>query len=994
MDGNNSSSEASEDVKREISDSLEESEAEKEESEVIECERYSVSFGVIPDDEYLSKRDSVELYTLPIHLYGEQEDDSGTIVRLRALWDQSRDSKEEEEYIVMVSSKTGFSIRQVFSLLDVRKENSMTFNDFKTGLKKIGFERPDSDIKGIFTSMDSEGARSIDEETFVEWVNSSAKKEPSMLKQELLQTGAQAVEDYKNLKKHRQSVQKPPEEKKQSKTKAKTEEEKMLEMMAEYKQLHRMDTRTFKIFRQRDQNAWTRADMLDLAKEMREEMKRQATSTPTSTSSPHIFGRAASSTVDSKTARKASFFHSSSLKGSIGAWRAQRKNSLPRNQAGPQTPVNRKRSSSTGFGRPKRTRSGSLGSSITNIFSWKPKKTPGRAESPAVIPSALFFSRAQQDDIKRHLRSILQSGSVRVKHVRLMIMGPPQCGKTALWRSLNDEKSYRDMPTPGIMKRVLNISKGAPVSTKLIPLQDTLARMIVRRLRVQNKHEGSSPRSKIGDSELPKGLHMPTLLDWDLIRNYCDVSDEELEDPDTICYDCYEYSGLRQYWVMYHHFVSRSGVLLMVLSCRHMVDVERRKSTLLYFEQVFALVSRVARGTPIMIVATNWEYAGPQRLTEINKLLISTLENYPAWEFVKHNDEKKLSFYTIDNQSQTHCRQSASNIRSVLTQITLKDGGDRIMPFEWFQVYNWILRERKCGTKSVLKLSDIHAKFPHAGELEGLLSILSDLGVVLYFRQWTFCNTFCIIQPNKFLSLLSTILRPPVVENLKCDFPPPSKFYRKLQRDGIFSLEMLQCFDSSFAGEYEFIKHILQRLGVVAPWNSQARYTLELSEFLIPSLITKTPSKAIIKRKAELTNLCHLLKVVINPAIPWGFRPRFLGRLVKLSVLTKEGSRKLLLSQQMSLITVGYDEFIIEMVDSTAATEASRSISIVAPFSTSAGRVLENIMKVSDLTVGEYAGTTYSIKLGKQEIDYMVSKKAKEDGTLDNRLAKWFDSSL
>jgi len=203
-----------------------------------------------------------------------------------------------------------------------------------------------------------------------------------------------------------------------------------------------------------------------------------------------------------------------------------------------------------------------------------------------------------------------------------------------------------------------------------------------------------------------------------------------------------------------------------------------------------------------------------------------------------------------------------------------------------------------------------------------------------------------------------------------------------------------QCFESSFAGEYEFIKHILQRLGVVAPWNSKMRFTLELSEFLIPSLIPKSPSKAMLQRKAELSNLCHVLRVVLNPGIPWGFRQRFLGRLVKLSVLTEEGSRKLLLSQQMSLITIGFDEFIIEMVDSTAATETSRSISVVAPFSTSAGSVLENIMKVSDLTVGEYTGTTYSIKLGRQEIDYMVAKKAKADGKLDERLAKWFDSSL
>lgn len=999
MDDNNSSSQHSQDTKSVGMDSLEESEAEKntnDESDldVINCGRYSISYGNIPEDAYLSKRDSTELYTPPINLFGDEVlDIEGTVVHLRAVWDHSKDSKEEEEYIVLVSSKTGFSIRQVFSLLDVRKENAMTLNHFKAGLSKIGFDRAESTIESIFKDMDSEGLSFVDEETFVEWVNSTAKKGPSMWKQELLQTGAQAVEDYKNLKKDRDSVHVSPK-KKQTKAKAaKSENDKMLEMMAEYKQLHRMDTRTFKIFRKSDADDWTRDDMLDAVKEMRDELDRLANSTPPSTTSlVNTFARKNSTGSMPKTSMKGSFFSTRSLtgRGSIGGWAKARKNSLPREQA----PASRKRSGSAGFR--SRTRSGSLGSAINNIFSWKPKKTANnsRAESPAVIPSALFFSRAQQDEIRTHLMSIFQSGSVRVKRGRLMIMGPPQCGKTALWRSLNNDKSYRDLPTPGIVKRVLNISQGVPVSTKLVPLQDTLARMTVRQLRSQHNGEGSSPRSKTGDSELPNGLDMATLLNWELIRNYCSKTDEELEDPETIYFDCYEYSGLRQYWGMYHHFISRAGILLMVLSCRDMADSRRRKNTLLYFEQVFALISRVALGTPIVIVATNWECAGIKELIEIDNMLVSTLNSYPAWKYVKHSDEKKLTYYTIDNLSKAQCYQSAGTIRRVLTEILLDDGGDRIMPIEWFQVYNWILQQRESGTKSVLKLSDIHAQFPNIGKLDGLLSLLSDLGVVLYFRKWSFCETFCVIQPNKFLSLLNTFLRPPISDALKCDSPPPTKLYRKLRNEGVFSLEMLKCFESSFAGEYEFMKHILQRLGIVSPWNSQTRFTLELSEFLVPALVPEAPIKAVFQRRAELINIGHILRVVINPVIPWGFRQRFLGRLVRLSVLTKEGSRKLLLSQPMSLITIGYDEFIIETLDSPMAIEASRSFNIVAPFSTSAGRILEHIMKVSDLTVSEYVGTTYSIKLGKQEIDYMEARKAKEDGKLEERLAKWFDSSL
>eukprot|EP00495_Collosphaeridae_sp_1-RS-2012_P004576 TRINITY_DN3880_c0_g1_i1.p1 TRINITY_DN3880_c0_g1~~TRINITY_DN3880_c0_g1_i1.p1 ORF type:complete len:254 (+),score=61.91 TRINITY_DN3880_c0_g1_i1:83-763(+) len=201
-----------------------------------------------------------------------------------------------------------------------------------------------------------------------------------MLKQELLQIGAQAVEDYKNRKKHRESVNAKPKMKKPSETKEpKTEEEKMMEMMEEYKQLHRMDTRTFKIFRHSDESEWSKDDMLDLAKEMKEELDRQANST---SAFSNTFERHSSSTgnrtpkkaaylssanvVGSYTPKKGSFFQSSRhLRGSIGAWVKQRKNSLPRNQTDRAAPVNRRRSASAAMGR---NRSGSLGSAITNIF--------------------------------------------------------------------------------------------------------------------------------------------------------------------------------------------------------------------------------------------------------------------------------------------------------------------------------------------------------------------------------------------------------------------------------------------------------------------------------------------------------------------------------------------------------------------------------------------------------------------------------------------------
>jgi len=497
----------------------------------------------------------------------------------------------------------------------------------------------------------------------------------------------------------------------------------------------------------------------------------------------------------------------------------------------------------------------------------------------------------------------------------------------------------------------------------------------------------------VNDSALPDGLNISDLLDWELVRKYSLGSDKELEDHKEISYDCYEYSGLHEYWGIYRNFISRAGIFLIVLSCRAMADDARRKSTLVYLQQVFGLVSRVACGTPIVIVATNQECAGIQLLIEINRLLVSTLEIYPAWRFVKKNDEQKLTYFTIDNNGDKRCGESAAIIRTCIAELTLKDGADRIMPVEWYQVYHWILKERESGDKAVIKLADIQAKFPHVKKLKELLSQLSELGVVLYFTRWSYCNMFCVLQPNKFLHILCSFLRPPPLSALQCDFPPPMKLWKSLRDEGLFSLDLLQCFESAFGGEYDFMKHLLQRLGLVTPWNSQAHFTLKLSEFLFPSRIPNNPFKFVIDRKAELVNNCHLLRLVINPSIPWGFRPRLLGRLVKKSVLTKEGPRMLLLSKRVSFISIGYDEFIIDTLDSTETDEASRSFNIAAPYSSSAKRILQEIMNASDFTLNEYPGTTYSIKLGMAGIDYLDALEAIENDSLENTHTKWFETS-
>jgi len=916
-----------------------------------------------------------------------QSPNGATGIRVTTLWDTTtgkKSSKEGKKFVISTSAHSIVPPKKIFQLLDVRRKNEMTFHDFEKGLKKIGFKGTEEQITSMFSSMDQEGINWVDEEAFLEWVTGDLSEEMDVLQKNLLQAGVKAVVAHRNRKnvRHRGSLTTPASftlEAKQmlasrEKRPKKEEEEKKSEfeeLRDQMRRMKRMESRKHLIFREKDKGHWSKGDMLDLEQEILNQMNTLQAEKPLKkeeTSSKRV------PTSPIRSRSYSGFREKPKSPSAATRTRARVISTQPRQPKKSAGPSGRERFS------------------FSNIFSRRKKPVVDDQKSKEAI-AALHFSSAEQDEIRNHFASLLDSGTAPVKRTRLMIMGPSQSGKTALFRSLCGMKPKKDLPpTPGIVYRNLSISKGECVSSEPTPLADTLARLTVQRMRIQ---QNASPRTRSSKCSISlEEEKNQKNLDWELIHKYNKGDDAALEESDTIHYHSYEYSGLDAYNTIYHHFVSRFGVFLLVFSLRSMIDDKERKKTITYLQQVLGLISRVANGAPIIMVATCRELTVKKQLAQISDELTAALNRYPAWRFVRYFHEKQV-FFSISNLSKSSDREkSASAIRRCLTEVTIKDGGSHAVPVEWYQVLCWILQEKESGGKVVIKLSQIQSKFPNAGKLEGFLSLLNEIGVILYFAKWDFCDTFCVVQPRKFLAMLNAFLCPPPISEMPFDKLPPLKLYNILVNHGVFSLAMLQCFESCFSGEYEFMKHVLQRLGMVSPWNSKSRFTLKLSEFLIPTLLPDYPQKDVIDRKAQFMDQCHVLRIVINPTIPWGFRPRFLGRLVKSSVLNKDGPRTLKLSKRMSLLSIAHDEFIIETAGSTGADEVSRSFKVRAPISSSANRLLGYLMKACDASVNEFGGMTYSIKLGTSEVDYLEARKALNDDSLAESLKKWFETDL
>ena len=299
----------------------------------------------------------------------------------------------------------------------------------------------------------------------------------------------------------------------------------------------------------------------------------------------------------------------------------------------------------------------------------------------------------------------------------------------------------------------------------------------------------------------------------------------------------WDYGGQDVFYTLHHLFLTKYGVYLVVFDMTKALAQDEGAMEFLKFW--LNSIRFHAEEAPILMVGTFGDKLKDPKDVEKVETIIAPLVKKSRQIVKNDKEESGLSFFPINNKE----KKGIPELRKMIEAVTVEqDFVELEVSIQWMRALDVVL-EAKDNYVSLTKMKAIGNKvgIKAATEVEEMLKLFHELGVILHFTATVNLAEVVTTKPQWLIDAVSRVIRDPKLH------PFERKSFKeagllddlnRLHNEGFASRDLLEHLWEK--ERVDFLIDLMRKLLLLSSW----QFEEEKDQFLIPSMIrdSKTAS--------------------------------------------------------------------------------------------------------------------------------------------------------
>ena len=312
---------------------------------------------------------------------------------------------------------------------------------------------------------------------------------------------------------------------------------------------------------------------------------------------------------------------------------------------------------------------------------------------------------------------------------------------------------------------------------------------------------------------------------------------EQEDAKDAIRISIWDYGGQSVFYTLHHLFLTRFGVYLVVFNLTELLERPDESSNYLLFW--LNSIKLHAPSAPVLLVGTFLdllidEMKGSEQMIASRLQMMSKMMNDLCVGFDQVCSFENYMFCPISNKDKT----GISSLRKAIERET--ESADYVQtPVSLKWMHSLDILTESSNKQAWVKVAELKVELNTVGvesgeELEAMLKLFHELGVVLYFSSSMRLKEVVISKPEWLLQKLGLVIRDKNVHDYDTEKIEQVQLTQDLERflkDGIISRDLLDFFwDGS---QVDYLLDLMRHLLLLSNW----KFSNE-EEYLVPSMLS------------------------------------------------------------------------------------------------------------------------------------------------------------
>ena len=366
---------------------------------------------------------------------------------------------------------------------------------------------------------------------------------------------------------------------------------------------------------------------------------------------------------------------------------------------------------------------------------------------------------------------------------------------------------------------------------------------------------------------------------------------------DAITVSVWDYGGQKVFYTLHQLFLTEYGIYLLVFSIPHLL--KKPQESLEYLNLWINSIHLHAPQAPVIIAGTSlcsMEQGGMEKLN-----LLFEEANVNRFDQVDINAESRQPFYCIDNKYDVGVKGLRSRVEELIKR---QDHVNFQVSIKWMHCLDKI-NETSRAWLPIGQVTDIAEQcfITNARELEQMLHLFHQLGVIVHFTKTQALADVVTIQPQWLVDEISKVIRDPSIhkfdasEMASVGLEPDIK---RLFEAGIASEDLI---DYLWARQSkDFLLDLMRSLLLLSDWDFDTTLSEGNKYYLVPSMVSAARSSTELSGLKAVFDFSHFF-------LPDGMFERLVCLLVQHSAHLP-GSKTPVLTQSSCTIWLGAKDVV------------------------------------------------------------------------------------
>lgn len=292
----------------------------------------------------------------------------------------------------------------------------------------------------------------------------------------------------------------------------------------------------------------------------------------------------------------------------------------------------------------------------------------------------------------------------------------------------------------------------------------------------------------------------------------------------------WDYGGQDVFYTLHHLFLTKYGVYLVVFDMTKMLKNDKGSMDFLKFW--LNSIRFHASEAPLLMVGTFGDKLGDPKDVEKVEKVVGEMVKGNRMIIKNDKDESSLSFFPINNKE----KEGIVELRKMIENVTVdQDFVNTEVSIQWMRALDIVLEAKEeYVTLSKMKAIGNKVGIKSATEVEEMLKLFHELGVILHFTATVNLAEIVTTKPQWLIDAVSLVIRDPELH----------PFDKKQFKDNGLLGDLESLFSKAIASRdlldfmwkkerSEFLIDLMRKLLLMSTWHFEE----EKDKFLVPSMI-------------------------------------------------------------------------------------------------------------------------------------------------------------